>query len=93
MERGSAKNKVARRISRTNDELRVESGSVEKDPTRSVVCVCNSWEDVPDQTRDDEKDNCTVQSQTRSGPADIFDGCAVTNHEILTCTGGRGLQV
>ena len=49
--------------------------------------------DVPDQTRDDEKDNCTVQSQTRLGPADIFDGYAVANHEILTCTGGRGLQV
>ena len=67
MERDSAKKKVARRISRTNNELRVESGSVEGDPTQGVVSrgswyrvyrdprrvhTGNSWEDVPDKTRD-----------------------------------------
>ena len=65
---GTAKVLVARipgrkrekEISHVDDGLRGESTSRETDPTRSAVHIRNSWEDVPDQTGDED----LVQSGT-----------------------------
>ena len=90
---GDTTKKVARGISRPNNELRVEPGLVgEKQGEAWLVPTIRERTSLI--RRGTTKGQLYSSEPDRVGTGgSIFDGYAVMNHEILTYTGGRGLQV